>query len=78
VHDARPDLARPADILAASLAAQGRFAEAVELAQGALELARQTGQRALATEIDQRLGLYRRQRAFQQSPAPADRDSRPG
>jgi tetratricopeptide (TPR) repeat protein len=54
------------DALAAAYASNGRFAEAVDNAEQAAGLARRTGARALAKEIEQRLALYRRGRVYLQ------------
>jgi Flp pilus assembly protein TadD len=58
------------DTLAVAYAATGRFAEAIATAQKAVELARAGGQPQLAKEIETRLELYRRGRAYRQSQTP--------
>ena len=71
VHAARPDQPQPADVLAAALAAQGRYEEAVPLAEQAVKAARRLGQGELAAQIGRRLERYRRRQAFVQAPARA-------
>ena len=71
VYDAFSDQPQMGDVLAAALAAQGRFDEAATIAEGALSEAKRLGQRPLATQISLRLELYRRQKAFEQSRLPA-------
>ncbi len=71
VFEALPDQPQMGDVLAAALAAQGRFEEAAAVAEGALELARDLGQSGLEVQIGMRLKLYRRQRAWNQSLTPA-------
>jgi len=55
------------DTLAVAYAAANRFPEAVSTAQKAVELARSSGQPALADEIASRLELYRVGRAYHES-----------
>lgn len=52
------------DALAAAYASAGRFAEAAASAERALDLARRTSEHALVAEIEGRLQLYRRNRAY--------------
>lgn len=66
VSEVYPRQPRAADVLAAALAAQGRFELAVPVAERALGLARQAGEGQLAAEIGGRLGAYRRGVAFVQ------------
>lgn len=54
------------DALAAAYASAGRFADAIAKAEQAAALARRAGTTALATEIEQRLALYRRGRVYLQ------------
>jgi len=67
VTDAYPRQPQAADVLAAALAAQGRFDLAGPVAERALGLARQAGERTLAAEIAGRLARYRRGEAFVQA-----------
>ena len=67
VYNAFSDRPQMGDVLAAALAAQGRFDEAVAVAEGALAQARRAGQRSLEAQIGLHLNLYRRQRAYDQS-----------
>ncbi|MFH0981956.1 MAG: tetratricopeptide repeat protein [Planctomycetota bacterium] len=55
------------DTLAAACAEVGRFDEAIEMAQGALELARQRGTAATAEAISARLSQYRRGQAYREA-----------
>jgi len=59
------------DILAAAYAAAGRFADAVDCAQQAVQLAESTGQAGLAQLIRPRLELYRAGRPYREGPRPA-------
>lgn len=52
------------DTLAAAFAAAGRYQDAVQTAERAIELARQQRQSALENSIDQRRQLYRRGQAY--------------
>ena len=54
------------DTLAAAYAAVGRFNDAIDTAQRALELARSAGQEGAAQAIEARLELYRNRRAYRQ------------
>ncbi len=56
--------------LAAALAANGRFSEAVAAAERAVEIARQQGEEEFAAETRKRLALYRAGRAYVQPGAP--------
>jgi len=58
-----------------TLAAAGRFAEAVATAQKAVELATAAGQRQLAGEIEARLELYRNGHAYHQPRTPSRNQS---
>jgi tetratricopeptide (TPR) repeat protein len=51
--------AQPLDTLAAAYASAGRFEEAVETAEKAINLAETQGKKDLAEEIRERLGLYK-------------------
>ena len=66
-HAAYPDQPQAGDVLAAALAARGRFEDAAAVAERARDRALNAGQRALAAQIEQRLKLYRRRQAFDQS-----------
>jgi tetratricopeptide (TPR) repeat protein len=66
VAAAYPADARAADVLAAALAAQGRFDVAVPVAERALAAARAAGDRSLVPQIAARLTLYRRGEAYRQ------------
>ena len=55
------------DTLAVAYAATGHFADAIATAQKAIELAQSARRPQLAEEINARLELYRRGRAYQQS-----------
>ncbi len=66
VYDAFSGQPQMGDVLAAALAAQGRFDEAVTVAEGALAEARRLGQGPLEAQISLRLKLYQRQQAFEQ------------
>ncbi len=57
------------DILAAGYAAAGRFPEAIETAQQAVELARRSGSLTRPEPIEMRLALYRQGRPFVMAPA---------
>lgn len=61
-----PDEPRVSDILAAGLAEQGRWEEAVAAAGEAVRLARARGDRALAAEIGTRLASYEARRPHRQ------------
>lgn len=50
---------RPADLMAAALAEQGRFAEAASMAVNALNLAEASQRKPLTSAIRHRLGVYR-------------------
>ena len=52
------------DLMAAAQAQSGRFDEAVETAQRALDLAKASGQAAAAQQIEKRLSFYRAGRPF--------------
>ena len=54
------------DALAAAYAETGRFAEAAETAERALDLARRQGQRQLAAGLDARMALYRARTPFRE------------
>lgn len=56
------------DTLAASYAAAGRFPSAVQVAERAVELARGSGDEALALDIDGRLVAYRAGSAWREAP----------
>lgn len=71
VFDAYPDQAQAADVLAAALAANQRFAEAVEVATGAMQRASQAGQPRLARQIAGRMAKYRLQQPYRQPMQPA-------
>jgi len=59
------------DTLAAAYAAGGKFSEAMATAREAVELANQTGNKALAETIQERLALYSQGKAYvQPSPSP--------
>lgn len=58
------------DILATGYAAAGRFPEAIETAQRAVELARRPGSPTRPEPIEMRLALYRQNRPFVMAPAP--------
>lgn len=64
VLEAYPGQPQIGDILAVALAAQGRYQEAAEVAQAALEQARRGNQSALGAQIARRLELYRQGRPF--------------
>ncbi|HMB55404.1 MAG TPA: tetratricopeptide repeat protein [Thermoanaerobaculia bacterium] len=66
VSETYPRQPQAADVLAAALAAQGRFDLAVPVAERALGLAQQAGDRQLVAEIGSRLASYRRGQAFVQ------------
>ena len=68
VVEAQPGRPQPADVLAAALAAQGRFDEAAALARKALAQAQRSGPPELAAQIAARLELYRQRRPFAQRP----------
>ncbi len=61
-----PPQASALDTLAAALASAGRFEEAVEVAQQALEVAKKTGMKPLASNLGKRLRLYRQQRPYRE------------
>jgi len=54
-------------VLAAAYAEAGRFAEAIRVAQKALELARNNGQEELAVQVQEQLKLYREGRPYHES-----------
>ena len=56
------------DTLAAAYAANGHFKKAAETARQAIDLARGGGRNALAAEIEQRLALYEKGRAWNGNP----------
>ena len=56
------------DVLAASYAEAGRFAEAVSTAQQAVELAKADGEQSLADEIRGRLRRYEARKPYHVSP----------
>jgi hypothetical protein len=56
------------DTLAASLAASGRFEEAVKIAEQAVQLANQQKQTELAAKIQSRSQLYRQEKPFLEGP----------
>jgi len=56
--------AQALDVLGAAYAEAGQYREAVEAAQGALRLARETRNEALAAEIERRIGLYQKGAPF--------------
>lgn len=56
------------DTLAAAYAETGNFDSAMQFAEQALRLAEKTGKQSLATQIAQRLELYRQGRAFREEP----------
>ena len=58
------------DTLAAALAANGRFDEARQTAQQAIDLARKNADVAVAAQIEQRLAAYRQQKPWREVPAP--------
>ena len=58
------------DTLAAALAANGRFDEARLAAQQAIALARKAGDGALATQIEQRLAVYRQNLPWRERAGP--------
>lgn len=78
VYAVYPDRPQTGDVLAATLGAQGRYGDAVEIAEGALAKARAAGQSGLAAQIEQRLELYRRQRPFVQGPVRAGSNDQSG
>jgi protein O-mannosyl-transferase len=57
------------DVLAVAYAAAGQFDDAVDTGQKAADLARRANQPKLAQEIEARLGLYRRGRAYRPFPS---------
>ena len=77
VWEAYPDRPQMGDGLAAALAAQGRFADAIGVAEKALAQARAAGAAGLAEQIALRLELYRQGRPFDQSLAPAGTGRQP-
>jgi hypothetical protein len=58
------------DALAAALAEQGRFSEAVEVVDRAINLAEMVGKDGLAKELKQRRNLYAADTPFRLPPAP--------
>ncbi len=66
VHASYPDEPRAGDILAAAMAEEGRWPEAVRTAEKAVSLAREKGDIALADEISARLDGYRSGRPHRQ------------
>ena len=70
IETARRD-APTLDLLAAALAADGRFDAAVLVAAEARDRASRVGENELAASIGERLALYRSGRAFLQAAAPA-------
>jgi tetratricopeptide (TPR) repeat protein len=56
------------DTLAAAYAEAGRFPEAVDAAQKAFDIASSSGEEALASEIKQRMELYRSGRPYHRKP----------
>ena len=66
IFDAYPDRPQMADLLAAALASQGRFDEAIPVAERALAQAENAGQHALVAQIQLRLKLYARRQPFHQ------------
>ena len=57
---------RALDILGASYAEAGRLPDAVQAVSAGIECALKTGNQKLASEMEQRLGLYRQGRPFHQ------------
>ncbi len=55
------------DTLAVAYAAVGRFAEAVETTENAIELALVTGRKELTTQLQQRLQLYQHRQTYYES-----------
>jgi protein O-mannosyl-transferase len=66
------------DILAAAYAEAGRFPEAAQVSQKALEIARQQNQQTLVKDIEVRLRLYETGSPYRQPPAAAEERSRRG
>lgn len=56
------------DTLAAAQANAGRFAEAIQRAEQARDLARQQGNRSLARRLEQRIEAYRQSRPWREKP----------
>ena len=65
------------DTLAAAYAEAGRFAEAVQTARKALELAEQQGKRPLAESIKAKIRLYEAGRPFRETKRPAPASAQP-
>lgn len=66
IHDAYPNQPTSADLLAAALAEQGDFEQAVEVATQGLQQARKLGNAALAAELARRLAGYRLDQPYRQ------------
>lgn len=60
--------ARALDVLAAAYAADGRYREAVETAQNALQVARRRRDHELGNRIEERLRLYEMKSAYTETP----------
>ena len=65
LEDTMPE---PLDTLAAALAAQGKFEEAIATAERALKLAETAQQQGVVIRLQERLTLYRQGQAYVQSP----------
>ncbi|HIE04531.1 MAG TPA: tetratricopeptide repeat protein, partial [Candidatus Latescibacteria bacterium] len=60
--------ARALDVLAAAYAEEGRFEEAIKVARRAVRLAFSSGMGSLAKEVEGRIELYRKHRAYHGGP----------
>src|SRR5439155_25185969 len=56
------------DTVAAALADQGKFDEAVKTEQAAIDLAKSAGDQKVVEELTRRLSLYNEHRAFRDAP----------